>query len=116
MIEEPFTQWGLDFIGSINTKSIKIHSYILTTTDYFTKWKETIYLKRVDFEECITFLKENILSIFGVLEKLKTNNGSIFIESKLSKFCGDYGIIIGQSSNHYPQGNNLVESINKTLI
>ena len=37
IVEEPFTQWGLDVIGPINPKSNKGHSYILTVTDYFTK-------------------------------------------------------------------------------
>jgi hypothetical protein len=37
-VEIPFTQWGLDVVGPINPKSNKGHSYIVTTTDYFTKW------------------------------------------------------------------------------
>jgi hypothetical protein len=35
---------------------------------------------------------------------------------KIYKFCGEYGIIMGKSSNYYPQGNGLAESTNKTLI
>jgi transposase InsO family protein len=56
------------------------------------------------------------LSIFGVSEKFITNNGSIFVGSKFTKFCGEFGIIMGQSSNYYPQGNDLAESMNKNLI
>jgi hypothetical protein len=115
-IEQPFTQWGLDIIGPINKNSSKGNIYILTTTDYFTKWKEAIALKKVDYDELIKFLKDNILSGFGVLEKFITDNGSIFIGSKFTKFCGEYGIVMGQSSNYYPQGNGLFESTNKTLI
>jgi hypothetical protein len=70
MIEDPFTHWGLDVIGPINPKSNKGHSYILTATDYFTKWQEVVSLKKVDSEELITFLKDNILSRFGVPKKL----------------------------------------------
>ena len=36
----PFMQWGLDVIVPTNPRSSQGHSYILTTTDYFTKWKE----------------------------------------------------------------------------
>jgi hypothetical protein len=115
-VEQPFTQWGLDVIGPINPKSSKGNIYILTATDYFTKWKEAVALKRVDSEELIKFLKDNILSRFGVPEKFITDNGSIFIGSKFTEFCGEYGIVMGQSSNYYPQGNGLVESTNKTLI
>jgi hypothetical protein len=42
-------------------------------------------LKKVDSEQLIIFLKDNILSRFGVLEKFITDNGSIFIGSKFAK-------------------------------
>jgi transposase InsO family protein len=90
--------------------------FILTTTDYFKKWPEAMALKKVDSEELIKFLKDNIFSRFDVLDKFITDNGSIFIRSNFTKFCGEYGIIMGQSSHYYPQGNSLVESTNKTLF
>jgi hypothetical protein len=42
MVEQPFIQWGLDVIGLINPKYRKVHSYIVTTIDYFTKWQEAM--------------------------------------------------------------------------
>jgi hypothetical protein len=75
-----------------------------------------VALKKVDFEELIKFLKDNILSRFGVPEKFITDNGSIFIGSIFTEFCGEYVIVMGQSSNYYPQGNGLAESTNNTLI
>ena len=85
-----------DVIRPINPKSSKGNKYILTSMDYFTKWKEAIALKKVDSDELIKFLKDNILSRFGIPEKRVTNNGSIFIGSKFTKFCGEYGIVMGQ--------------------
>jgi hypothetical protein len=38
----PFQQWGLDFIGEIHPPSSGHHRWILTATDYFTKWIEAI--------------------------------------------------------------------------
>jgi hypothetical protein len=67
-IEDFFAQWGLDVIGLINPKYNKDHSYILTATAYFTKWKEFLALKKVDYEQLITFLKDNVLLIVGILE------------------------------------------------
>jgi transposase InsO family protein len=75
-----------------------------------------VTLRNVDSEQLIHFLKENIPSRFGVPEKFITDNGSIFIGSKFTIFCGEYGIIMGKSSNYYPQGNGLAESTNKKLI
>ena len=45
IIEEPFEQWGLDFIGFINPNSSAGHTHILTATDCFTKWVEVIPIK-----------------------------------------------------------------------
>jgi hypothetical protein len=101
-VEKPFPQWGLDVFGPINPKSIKGHTYIITTTYYFTKWQEAVALNKVDYEELIKFLKDNILSRFGVLDKFISDNGSIFLGSKFTEFCGEYGIIMGKSSNYYP--------------
>jgi len=42
IIPTPFLQWGLDFIGEIHPTSSNQHIWILTTTDYFTKWVEAI--------------------------------------------------------------------------
>jgi hypothetical protein len=49
-VEAPFIQWGLYVLGPINTKFSKGNAYIITETDYFRKWKETITLKNVDLE------------------------------------------------------------------
>jgi hypothetical protein len=85
IVEQPFSQCGLDFIGPINQNSSKGHMHILTTTNYFTKWQEVMELKRVDSEELIKFLKYNILSRFCVPYKFITNNGLIFISSNFTE-------------------------------
>jgi hypothetical protein len=73
-------------------------------------------LKRDDSKKLIKFLKDNILSRFGVPKKFINDNGSIFIGSNFTNFCGEYGIVMGKSSNYYPQGHGLTKSTNKTLI
>lgn len=60
-IYAPLLQWGLDVIGLINPNSSQGHSYILTATDYFTKWSEAKGLKNVTTYEVITFVEENVL-------------------------------------------------------
>ena len=58
IVDAPFIQWGLDVIGPINPKSSQGHSYILTTTDYFTKSQKYKALKNVDTEELTSFIEE----------------------------------------------------------
>jgi len=47
-------------------------------------WPEAMALKKVDSEELIKFLKDNIFSRFDVLDKFITDNGLIFIRSKFT--------------------------------
>ena len=42
VLDCPFQQWGLDFIGEIHPPSSGQHRWTLTTTYYFTKWIEAI--------------------------------------------------------------------------
>eukprot|EP00253_Pinus_taeda_P005486 PITA_05486 len=61
-IDQPFEQWGLDIIGEITPQSSKQHKYILTATDYFTKWVEAIPLKTTNSEGIIEFIDQFIIT------------------------------------------------------
>jgi hypothetical protein len=54
----PLRGWGMDMIGKINPPSSKGHQYILTITDYFTKWVEAIPMKSMISKDVINFIKE----------------------------------------------------------
>jgi hypothetical protein len=64
----PFQQWGLDFIGEIHPPSSGQHRWILTATDYFTKWIEAIPTRSASHRVIIGFL-EDIMARFGCLEQ-----------------------------------------------
>jgi hypothetical protein len=112
----PFQQWGLDFIGKINPHSSSQHKWILTATDYFTKWVEAIPTKRATDSVAINFLEDNILSRFSCPRKIFTDNAQAFKYMAMISFCQKYNIILGHSTTYYPQGNGLVESSNKSLV
>jgi hypothetical protein len=114
-VEASFMQWGLDFIGEIHPPSSVQHRWILTATDYFTKWIEAIPMKQATDTVIIQFLETNILSRFGCPIKIITDNAAAFKSKKMEKFCKDYNITLGHSTTYYPQGNGLAESSNKIL-
>jgi len=115
-IGNPFQQWGLDFIGEIHPSSSGQHKWILTATDYFTKWIEAIPCRQANDSTIIQFLETNILSRFGYLEKIITDNTTAFKSKKMISFCHKFHITLGHSTAYYPQGNGLAESSNKSLI
>jgi hypothetical protein len=60
IVSRPFEQWGLDIIGEITPSSSKQHKYILTATDYFTKWAEAIPLTHVNEKVVIQFIEQQV--------------------------------------------------------
>jgi hypothetical protein len=79
----PFSKWGLDFIGPINLLYLAGQVFILTATEYFTKWVEAIPLKHSQDEHVICFLENNIFSRFGLPLEIITDNGPSFFSAKL---------------------------------
>jgi len=91
------------------------HRWFLTTTDYFTKWIESIPTRSASHKVIINFL-EDIISRFGCPSRIVTNNAASFRAESLINFCEHYGITLVHYTPYYPQGNVLAESSNKRLI
>jgi transposase InsO family protein len=102
-------------IGEIHPASSSQHRWILTATDYFTKWIEAIHTRSSSHKVIIIFLEDN-MSIFGCPRRIVTNNAASFKAEPLIKFFEQYGITLVHSTPYYPQGNGLVEFSNKILI
>ena len=102
MITEPFEQWGLDIIGEIKPNSSLQHKYILTATDYFTRWVEAIPLRKVNEDAVIDFLQDHIMTRFGVIISLVFDNSTYFSLIRLTKFSHEKGIKLQYSANYYP--------------
>jgi hypothetical protein len=116
IVEAPFQQWGLDFIGQFSQSSSAGHTWILVATDYFTRWVEAVPLRTSSNATIVRFLEDNILTRFSVPQKITTDNASVFRSVELLAFCSQYGITLAHASNYYPQGIGLAESSNKNLI
>ena len=116
IVEAHFQQWGLDFIGEIHPPSSSQHRWILTATDYFTKWIEAIPSRQANDSIIIKFIETHILSRFGCPRKIITDNAATFGSNNMVEFCHKYKITLGHSTAYYPQGNGLAESSNKSLV
>lgn len=89
MIYCSFQQWGLDVIGDITPNSSQQHKYILTATDYFTRWTEAIPLRKLNEDEVISFIKKFIINRYGIPDALIFDNASYFSSLKLTQFSID---------------------------
>jgi hypothetical protein len=84
MVEAPFQQWGLDIIGEFKDNSSNGYQWILTATDYFTRWVESIPTKKAIEEVVIKFLEERIITRSGVSSKITTDNAKAFSSHALA--------------------------------
>ena len=116
IISEPFEQWGIDIIRETNPNYSLQHKYILTTTDYFTRWVDDIPLRKLNEDVVMDFLQNQIMTRFGVPISLVFYNATYFYSIRLTAFANERGIKLHYSTNYYPQKNGLAESTNKNLI
>nr|ABA96945.1 retrotransposon protein, putative, unclassified [Oryza sativa Japonica Group] len=112
----PFRGWGIDMIGQINPPSSKRYKFIRVATDYFSKWVESVPLKKVDSRDAIQFVKEYIVYQFDVPQTITTDQGSIFVSDEFVQFADGMGIKLLNSSPYYAQANGQAEASNKSLI
>ena len=114
-VDQPFTQWGFDFIGPINPPSSNSHKWIVAAIDYFTRWIEVVALKDAT-KNLVVEILNGIVTRFGAPSTIILDNAKSFMGTHICSWEIDHGIYLSTSSNYYPQGNGLAKSSNKNLI
>ncbi|GLJ30929.1 hypothetical protein SUGI_0616100 [Cryptomeria japonica] len=112
----PFSQWGLDLIDKIQPTSANGHKFIITATEYFTKWIEAIPMTYITGVQISKFLLNYIICRYGVPLAIVTDNGRPFKNKDVKELCEKFHIQHRFSSPYYPQGNGQAEASNKTII
>jgi hypothetical protein len=64
----------------------------------------------------MNFLEERIITRFGVVAKITTDNAKAFNSVSMNEFCFKYEIVLSHLSNYYPQGNGLATSNDKNIM
>ncbi|CAL9011504.1 unnamed protein product [Prunus brigantina] len=79
----PFHTWGLDLIGTIHPP-FDGYIWILTATEYSTKWVEAVPLRKATGAAIANFIREYIVCRFGIPYKIVTDNGTPFVNKQVS--------------------------------
>ena len=101
-VDQPFTQWDLDFTGPINPPSSIGHKWILATIDYFIRWIEAIDLKDATENLVVEFL-DGIVTRFGAPSTIISDNAKYFVGRHICCWVIDHGIYLSTYSNYYPK-------------
>ena len=62
------------------------------------------------------FIREHIITRFGIPRRLISDNGTLFINKDMKGLTEAYYIKHGRSTPYYPQGNNQAEATNRVML
>ena len=97
--------WTFDVVGPLSetrSEAPKRKSFILTTTEYYTKWAEAEAFAEIKATIVVRFIKTNIIARFGVPKAIVMDNGPQFVSQELQGMCDRYEIQLHHSSPYYP--------------
>ena len=57
----PFQQWAFELVGKIHASSSSGHKFIITATEYFTKWVEVVPLSATTGKHVALFILNHII-------------------------------------------------------
>ncbi|MDI9312425.1 MAG: RNase H-like domain-containing protein [Limnohabitans sp.] len=110
----PFETVGIDIFGPI-TKSSRNNCYIITATDYLTKWVEGKAIKKATAFEVAKFIVYNVICRHGAPFKLISDRGTQFLSEVVENILLIFGIVHRKTSGYHPQTNGQTEKFNETL-
>ena len=113
LIIEIFDCWGIDFMGPFPPSFGFL--YILVAVDYVSKWIEAIPSRTNDHKIVIKFLKENILSRFGIPRAMISDGGTHFCNKPFESLMKKYGITHKVATPYHPQTSGQVELANREI-
>ena len=113
LVVDIFDVWGIDFMGPFPPSFGYL--YILVAVDYVSKWVEAIPCRKNDHRVVVKFLKENILSRFGIPRAIISDGGSHFCNRTFKSLLEKYSITHKVATPYHPQTSGQVEVSNREL-
>lgn len=111
----PFTQWGLDIVGSFPYATSN-KRFAIVATDFFMKWVEEEAIANIQDVDMKKFGCTNIIIRFGIPKMQILDNGLWFDSKAFQKCCNDLKIKNRYLTPTYPPYNGQAEATNKTII
>jgi hypothetical protein len=113
-VSRPWQLAGFDFMGPFKT-SRHGNKYIILGIDHLTKFAEGAATPTFDAVTTATFIFNNIVCRYGMLEMLLTDQGVNFESNLLKHLCILMGTDKLHTSTYHPAGNGITERLNKTV-
>jgi hypothetical protein len=113
---QPFEKWDIYFVGPINPPGKRTGAcYIITMTKYLTRWAEAREIKDYSATTIVRFIFDDIITQFGFLKILLSDQGTHFINSTIESLTQEFEVHHEKSTPYHPQENGTVQDLNKIL-
>uniref|UniRef100_A0A672I094 Gypsy retrotransposon integrase-like protein 1 n=1 Tax=Salarias fasciatus TaxID=181472 RepID=A0A672I094_SALFA len=110
----PMDRVGIDITGPYPL-SDDGNRYVLSVIDYFTKWPEAYAIPNQEAETVADALVEGMISRFGVMASLHSDQGTNFESRVFAAVCERLGIHKTRTTPLHPQSDGLVERFHRNL-
>ena len=91
------------------------NTQILVLADHFTRWYDAIPIKDGKASTVAKILDERVFSYFGIPETLHSDQGAQFQSQLLAECCKLWNCTKTKTAPYHPQGNSVVERLNRTV-
>ena len=104
----------LDIVGPLRPASEE-HAYLLTMRDRNTGFVQMVPLLDKSSSTVTRCFKSNWVAIFGLPEKVVTDNGKEFVSTEFEDTCSSMGITHVKTTSYHPQSNGFIERIHRMV-
>jgi hypothetical protein len=112
-VGKPWSLVGVDVLEVPRSK--QGNKYLIVYQDYFSKWPE-VYVAKEQTAEVIEKTLMDLISRFGPPDRLQSDQGANFESKLLSDSLQFFGIKKSHTTTYHPQGNGLVERMNRSIL
>lgn len=113
---EPFDLVVMDYLGPFPVSAAG-NKYVLVMMDHFSKWVEAVATPTADGNTTVHHLADRVLCHWRQRPvKVLSDNGSHFVNSRVSGLCAAMGVELAHGLPYHPQTQGLVERFNATLV
>jgi transposase InsO family protein len=95
--------------------AIEGYRFLYATIDKFTKWSEATPVVKINKQSAMKFIR-SVICIFGVPNRIITDNESQFTSGAFQGYYEDLGIQICNASIAHPESNGQVERVNAEIL
>jgi len=110
----PWERIGVDITGP-HPKSRNGYKYILTISDYFTKWADAFPIRNQEASTVAKVLVDRVFAYLGTLIQILTDRGSNFESQLFAELLKRLEVDHVRTTAYKPSTNGQVERFHRTL-